>query len=290
MRLTRRDRLFVLAVQLAIVVVGFAVWQWGWGTRATFGNWVPRILNPYFIARPSLIWSRFLELGCFTDEQGNWLIGAGGGFLACLRENDQNLWIQTGATLRNTFWGFLIGSAAGASTGLLLGRSLFLTRIFRPFLVALNSLPRIAMVPLIILIFGLGDISKIVTSLLVVFFVVFFNTFEGARSVDRDQINASRLLGATRWQITRTVIIPSTMSWFFAALTPALSFSLIGVIVGEFIGAEHGLGRVIVEAEGRGDSTDMMLAMIVLMVVGICLAALVGRVQAYLLRWQPHLH
>ncbi|HVX74730.1 MAG TPA: ABC transporter permease subunit, partial [Bradyrhizobium sp.] len=142
----------------------------------------------------------------------------------------------------------------------------------------------------IILIFGLGDASKIVTSLLVVFFVVFFNTFEGARSVDRDQINAARLLGASRWQITRTVIIPSTMSWFFAALTPALSFSLIGVIVGEFIGAEHGLGRVIVEAEGRGDSTDMMLAMIVLMIVGIILAAVVRRVQDYLLRWQPRFH
>ena len=80
------------------------------------------------------------------------------------------------------------------------------------------------------------------------------------------------------------------MSWFFAALTPALSFSLIGVIVGEFIGAEHGLGRVIVEAEGRGDSTDMMLAMIVLMIVGIILAAVVRRVQDYLLRWQPRFH
>ncbi len=84
--------------------------------------------------------------------------------------------------------------------------------------------------------------------------------------------------------------MPSTRAWLFASLSPAISFSLIGVIVGEFIGAEHGLGRVIVEAEGRGDSTDMMLAMIVLMVVGICLAALVSRVQAYLLRWQPHFH
>jgi NitT/TauT family transport system permease protein len=271
-------------------VKGFTVWQWGWDLRTEFGAWVPTILNPYFIARPSLIWARFLQLGCFANDQGQSLVGPHGGFTDCLLHDDDNLWVQTWATLRNTFWGFLAGSALGASFGLLLGRSWVLTRIFEPFLVALNSLPRIAMVPLIILIFGLGDISKIITSLLVVFFVVFFNTFEGARSVDRDQINAARLLGATRWQITRTVIVPSTMSWFFAALTPALSFSLIGVIVGEFIGAEHGLGRVIVEAEGRGDSTDMMLAMLVLMVVGIVLAALVRRVQAYLLRWQPHFH
>jgi NitT/TauT family transport system permease protein len=288
MKLTRRQSLKILALQLAIVVVCFAVWQWGWDLRAQLHGWIPNVLNPYFVARPSLIWNRFLVLGCFVDDDGRWM-GAHA-FATCVLSNDGNLWIQTGATLRNTFWGFLAGSALGATTGLLLGRSEILTRVFSPFLVALNSLPRIAMVPLIILIFGLGDISKIVTSLLVVFFVVFFNTFEGARSVDRDQINAARLLGASRSQITRTVIVPSTMSWFFAALTPALSFSLIGVIVGEFIGAEHGLGRVIVEAEGRGDSTDMMLAMIVLMIVGIILAALVRRVQDYLLRWQPRFH
>jgi NitT/TauT family transport system permease protein len=85
-------------------------------------------------------------------------------------------------------------------------------------------------------------------------------------------------------------MVPSTMSWFFAALTPALSFSLIGLIVGEFVGAEHGLGRVIVEAEGRRDSTDMMLALLVLMVVGTVLASVVRRVYRYLLRWQPHFH
>jgi NitT/TauT family transport system permease protein len=290
MKLTRRQHLLIVAAQLAIVAACFAVWQWGWDLRRPFGAWVPTILNPYFIARPSLIWHRFLQLGCFTDDQGAWQIGVHGRFLDCVLNNDQNLWVQTGATLRNTFWGFLAGSALGATAGLLLGRSAILTRIFSPFLVALNSLPRIAMVPLIVLIFGLGDVSKVVTALLVVFFVVFFNTFEGARSVDRDQINTARLLGASRWQITRTVIVPSAMSWFFAALTPALSFSLIGVIVGEFIGAEHGLGRVIVEAEGRGDSTDMMLALLVLMVVGIVLAAVVRRVQAWLLRWQPHMH
>ena len=277
-----RRRLLIALIQGGIVVACLVVWQWGWALKPRFGSWVPGILNPYFVARPSLILGRFLQLGCFA--------GTDAGFVDCFLHDDTNLWVQTWATLRNTFWGFVTGSLLGAAAGLLLGRSAFLTRIFEPFLVALNSLPRIAMVPLIILIFGLGDVSKIITALLVVFFVVFFNTFEGARSVDRDQINAARLLGATRWQITRTVIMPSALSWFFAALTPALSFSLIGVIVGEFIGAEHGLGRIIVEAEGRGDSTDMMLAMLVLMVVGIILAAAVRRLQNYLLRWQPQRH
>jgi NitT/TauT family transport system permease protein len=277
-----RQTIAVILIQAAIVVIGLALWQWGWSLRSSLGRWTPGILNPYFIAKPSTIWARFLDLGCYR--------GTGDGFFACLQDDETNLWVQTWATLRNTFWGFVMGSVLGASAGLLLGRSRLLSRIFEPFLVALNSLPRIAMVPLIILIFGLGDISKIVTAILVVFFVVFFNTYEGARSVDRDQIDAARLMGATRWQITRTVIIPSAMSWFFAALTPALSFALIGVIVGEFIGAEHGLGRIIVEAQGRGDSVDMMLAMMVLMVIGVVLAAVVRRVQNYLLRWQPHFH
>jgi NitT/TauT family transport system permease protein len=171
--------------------------------------------------------------------------------------------------------------------GLILGQSDFLSRVFEPYIVAFNSIPRIALVPLIILMFGLGDISKIVTAWIVVFFVVFFNTFEGTRAVDRDQIAASRLLGANSWTVTRTVVIPSTLAWVFASLTPAASFALIGVIVGEFIGAERGIGKLIVEAEARANASEMMGANFVLMVVGILLAIGVRRIQAYLLRWQP---
>ena len=168
------------------------------------------------------------------------------------------------------------------------GRSELLADIFEPFIVAFNSLPRIALVPLIILTFGLGDLSKIMTAWVIVFFLVFFNTFEGARSVDRDHINAAKLLGAGEWQVTRTVVIPSTMAWVFASLTPAVSFSLIGVIVGEFIGAEKGLGKVIIEAEATLESADMMVALFVLMVVGVILALGVRRLQSHLLRWQAH--
>jgi NitT/TauT family transport system permease protein len=106
-------------------------------------------------------------------------------------------------TLKNTWWGFLFGSASGIAAGLILGRSDLLARILGPYIVALNSIPRIALVPLIILMFGLGDMSKIATAWIVVFFVVFFNTFEGTRAVDRDQIAAARLLGAREWASLR---------------------------------------------------------------------------------------
>ena len=111
---------------------------------------------------------------------------------------------------------------------------------------------------------------------------------ERARSIDEGFINVARLLGASEWQITRTVVIPSTMAWVFASLSPAISFALIGVIVGEFIGAERGIGRLIIESEARGEASGMMVAVIVLMLVGVVLSALIRRLQAYLLRWQQH--
>ena len=136
--------------------------------------------------------------------------------------------------------------------------------------------------------FGLGDASKIATAITLVFFLVFFNTYEGARSVDPDFINSARLLGANTWQITRTVYIPSALAWVFASLTPSISFALIGVIVGEFIGAERGLGKVIIEAEATLRIPDMMAALFVLMAVGIILVMFVRSIQVRLLKWEKH--
>jgi ABC-type nitrate/sulfonate/bicarbonate transport system permease component len=189
---------------------------------------------------------------------------------------------------KNTFFGFVTGVSSGFVAGLILGRSDRLSAIFQPFITAVNSIPRIALAPIIVLAFGIGDTSKIVTSWIVVVFLVFFNTFEGARSIDEGFINVARLLGASEWQITRTVVIPSTMAWVFASLSPAISFALIGVIVGEFIGAERGIGRLIIESEARAEASGMMVAVIVLMLVGVALSAMIWRLQAHLLRWQQH--
>ena len=270
----------VLFWQLAILVVTFVVWEWGFDLRkvAVLKPFVPSLLDPYFISKPSAIWTSFLKLGCFADKNG---------FAACFDANANNLWLATVVTLKNMVWGFVGGTVSGVFMGLLLGRSDYLARIFGPYVVAANSVPRIALVPLIILMFGLGDMSKIVTAWIVVFFVVFFNTFEGTRSVDRDQIAAARLLGANEMTVLRTVVIPSALAWVFASLTPAVSFALIGVIVGEFIGAERGLGKLIIEAEARANAAEMMVAIFVMMIVGIVLAFVVRRVQSYLLRWQP---
>jgi NitT/TauT family transport system permease protein len=280
-------RLTTLLWQIAITLAVLATWEWGWELHAKAPFLVPDVLDPYFVSRPSEIWQQFLRLSCLESRTGEWNGIYGASFDKCMARYENNLWKATEVTLRNTFLGFLAGVSSGFVLGLVLGRSRRLAEIFEPFVTAVNSIPRIALAPIIILAFGIGDASKVVTSWIVVVFLVFFNTFEGARSVDADFINVSRLLGATEWQITRSVVIPSTTAWVFASLSPAISFALIGVIVGEFIGAEHGIGRLIIESEARGEAAGMMVAVFVLMTVGVVLSALIRRLQAYLLRWQP---
>jgi NitT/TauT family transport system permease protein len=219
-------RIGTLLWQVGIVPMLLALWQWAWALKP-FAPWaVPDIFDPYFMSRPSEIWTQFLRLSCLQPKPGAWAIPGSAGFDACTTRFENNLWVATLVTLRITFFGFLTGVSSGVVLGLLLGRSPRAAEIAGPFVTAVNSIPRIALAPIIILAFGIGDASKVATSWIVVVFLVFFNTFEGARSVDRDYINASRLLGASEWQITRTVIIPSTMAWVFASLTPAISFAL----------------------------------------------------------------
>jgi NitT/TauT family transport system permease protein len=277
-----------LAWQMLICVCFLSIWQWGYALHGYVPWLVPDLLDPYFVSKPSDIFEHFLILSCLKSKLGVFNGWFNGEFARCMARSENNLWIATAVTLKNTFFGFVTGVSSGFAAGLVLGRSDKLSAIFQPFITAVNSIPRIALAPIIVLAFGIGDTSKVVTSWIVVVFLVFFNTFEGARSIDEGFVNASRLLGASEWQITRTVVIPSTMAWVFASLTPAISFALIGVIVGEFIFAERGIGRLIIESEARAEASGMMVAVVVLMLVGVALSALIWRLQAYLLRWQQH--
>jgi NitT/TauT family transport system permease protein len=276
------------AWQMLICAALLIIWEWGFQLRPLAPWLVPDLLDPYFVSKPSEIWTKFLELSCITSKTGALNGYSDGTFAKCLDRYENNLWVASAVTLKNTFFGFITGVSSGFVVGLILGRSDRLSAIFQPFITAVNSIPRIALAPIIVLAFGIGDTSKIVTSWIVVVFLVFFNTFEGARSIDEGFVNVARLLGASEWQITRTVVIPSTMAWVFASLSPAISFALIGVIVGEFIGAERGIGRLIIESEARAEASGMMVAVVVLMLVGVVLSALIRRLQTYLLRWQPH--
>lgn len=251
--------------QLVIVVVALLIWEY-----ATQVDWISRhikILDPFFISTPSRIYERFFELSNPALEI--------------------TLLERVVSTVSHTIAGFFVGVSTGFLAGLYLGRDRYLAAIFEPFIVAFNTLPRIALVPLVTLLFGFGSFSKIVMAWLIVFFVVFFNTFEGVKNVDRDIVNSARMLGATGAQIMRTVHVPAALGWTFASLTPSISFALIGVVIGEFLGGDSGIGYLIILSLATLESADMMVSLIVLSAVGIVLALVVRRVESYLLRWQP---
>jgi NitT/TauT family transport system permease protein len=161
----RKDRFAgTLAWQAAICIAVLSIWQWGYDLHASLPWLVPDLLDPYFVSKPSEIFERFLILSCIKSKMGvvnGWM---NGDFAKCLARNDNNLWIATAITLKNTFFGFVIGVSSGFAVGLILGRSNRLSAIFQPFITAVNSIPRIALAPIIVLAFGIGDTSKIVTS------------------------------------------------------------------------------------------------------------------------------
>jgi NitT/TauT family transport system permease protein len=132
-------------------------------------------------------------------------------------------------------------------------------------------------------------LAKVVLAWTIVFFIVFFNTFQGARSVDADLIYSARFLGAGEQQIMRTVMIPSALAWTFASLTPSISFALIGAVVGEFLVGESGggLGYLIIQSLGTLNAADTMVALVALGAIGIVMALGIKHVERRLLRWRP---
>jgi NitT/TauT family transport system permease protein len=263
------ERVRVIVWRLVILVALLGAWEWLTGVKAISRTPGLYWIDPFFVSRPSAIVQRFL-------------------FLA----SDQvrlSIWQMAASTVQSTLWGFLVGVSTGFAAGLVLGRNHALAQVFEPYIVAFNSLPRIALVPLITMIFGFGLAAKVVLAWTIVFFIVFFNTFQGARSVDADLVHSARFLGASERQILRTVVVPSALAWTFASLTPSISFALIGVVVGEFLGGESGggLGYLIIQSLGTLNAADMMVALLSLGVIGIVMALGIKQVEMRLLRWRP---
>jgi NitT/TauT family transport system permease protein len=264
-----REGTRVFMWRLAILVTAVAAWEWLTGIKTISHTPGLYWIDPFFISRPSVIGRRFLHLA-FGDVR-------------------LSLWQMAASTVESTLWGFAVGVSTGFAAGLVLGRHDRLARVFSPYIVAFNSLPRIALVPLVTMIFGFGLAAKVVLAWTIVFFIVFFNTFQGARSVDADLISSARFLGAGERQIMRTVIVPSTLAWTFASLTPSISFALIGVVVGEFLGGESGggLGYLIIQSLGTLNAADMMVALLTLGAIGIVMALGIKQIEMRLLRWRP---
>ena len=240
--------------QMAVGLCALSLWQ---------GLVALKLLDPFFVSRPTAIAQRIAI----------WVI-------------DGSLWRHLAATLEESLLGLVLGAAAGISLGFLLGRSPVLARVFDPYIKMLNAVPRVVLAPLFLLWFGLGIWSKVALALTLVFFVMFFNTYQGVRDAERVLIDNVRMLGATERQLVRHVLIPSALTWIFSSLQTSLGFAMVGAVVGEYLGATRGLGYVISQAEGTFDTTGVFAGMTVLGLVVVIVSAGVTRLERWLLRWK----
>ncbi len=257
-------RLKILCAQLAILGTILGAWQILTGIEWFRTN---TFMDPFFISRPTLIAQKLYD----------WTFGSQAGFL----------WPHLASTIGATLLGLVIAVITGFLAGLALSQNRILASVFNPFIVALNSLPRIAMVPLITMIFGLGLSSKVVTAWFIVFFLIFFNAFKGGRNIEQHLINFCRTLGGSSRQIMFTVRIPNSLAWTFAALPNAVSFSLIGVVISEFVGSTTGMGYLIVTSLATMNSADMFATITVLGAVGLVLVSAISLVEQRILHWSP---
>ncbi len=182
--------------------------------------------------------------------------------------------------------GFLLGSIAGGLVGFVLGWVRRLGDLFEPFILSLYTLPKIALAPLFVLWFGIGVSNKVMFSALLVFFMVFFTTFQGTRQVDADLVENARLLGASRFDTWTKIAIPYSAVWVFTGLRIGLPYALIGAIVGEFVAADSGVGFRIKEATAFFNTAGVFAGLILLMAISILLLALLRLVERRALRWQ----
>ena len=244
----------VVAAQVLLAVAVLALWQ----TLVT-----AKMIDAFFFSRPSDIAARI----------ATWAITG-------------SLWSHLLVTLEESLLGLVIGAALGIAMGFALARSPFAAAVLDPYIKMLNAVPRVVLAPLFLLWFGLGIWSKVALAVTLVFFVMFFNTYQGVRDADRVIIDNVRMLGASERQLVRHVLIPSALTWIFSSLQTSLGFAMVGAVVGEYLGAARGLGYVISQAEGTFDTTGVFAGMTVLSIVVVIVSTGVTRLERWLLRWK----
>ncbi len=256
----RRRRIVVnmLRVLLLVVIIG------GWELTTRVG-----IVDPFFWGQPSGIWAQIVTWVTQGTAQGP-------------------LWEQIAVTLEETVLGFLIGVALGVIFGVVLGRNRFLADVLGPFIKAANSIPRVVLGSIFIIGLGLGIQSKVALAVVLVFFIVFFNAFQGVREVDRNLLANARILGANQRQLSTAVIIPSALTWIIASLHTSFSFALVGAVVGEFLGSTQGIGLMIQTAQGAFNANGVFAAMVILAAVALLSELLITTLENRLITWRPN--
>lgn len=244
-------------IALAVVVIGG--WQW-----FTTAGWVDK----FFFGQPSEIWNSLVKL--FTK-------GTAFGSIW------ENLWV----TAKEAIGGFLVGTLAGVVLGILLGSNRYLSAVIGPYIRIVNSIPRIILGSIFIVAFGLGTFPKILLAAVLVFFIVFFNAFQGVREVDPNLIANVRVLGASPFQVAVHVTIPSAMTWIIASLHTAFGFAIVGALVAEVLGSQKGIGLIISQAQGTFDPNTVFACMVIIAIVTLGAEFLISLLEHRLLTWRP---
>ena len=258
-RALRRRTTAVWIGRIAVAVIVVGGWQW-----FTSAGWVDK----FFYGQPSGIWDSLVRL--FTEGTAFGTIW-------------ENLWI----TVQEAFLGFVVGTIAGVVFGILLGSNRYLASVFGPYIKIVNSIPRIVLGSIFIVAFGLGVVPKVLLAAVLVFFVVFFNAFQGVREVDPNLVANVRVLGASPAQVARHVTIPSAMTWIIASLHTAFGFAIIGALVAEVLGAQHGIGLIISQSQGNFDPNTVFACMVIVAVVTLVAEYLITLLEKALLKWRP---
>jgi len=259
-RAIRRRRLNVYALR---VLVGVA-WIGSWELLTRL-----KLVDPFFFGQPSGI---VQKLQTWTTE--GTALGP--------------LWEQVAVTMEETVIGFAVGAVLGVAVGILLGRNRLLAEVFSPYIKAANSIPRVVLGALFAISLGLDLKSKVATAAILVFFVVFFNAFQGVREVDRYLIANARILGADNRRLTTEIIIPSALTWIIASLHISFGLALVGAVVGELFAATAGVGELIYSAEHNFDANGVFAGMLLLAAMALVAEALITALENRLITWRPN--
>ena len=264
----RLHRLRVQGLRLLVAVVVLGGWQLGAQVSDcnTAGHLC--VVDKFFWSQPSDI------------EQKLWSWISQGTDLG-------PIWDQVLVTMQETVGGFIVGSVLGVIFGVALGRSRLLADVMGPYIKAANAIPRVVVGALFAISLGLDIKAKIATASILVFFVVFFNAFQGVREVDRNLIANARILGARDRQLTTEIIIPSALSWIIASLHTSFGLALVGAVVGELFGATQGLGELIYSAKNNFDAAGVFAGMFLLAAIALVAEALITALEDRLIRWRP---
>ena len=234
----------------------------------------------FFLGEPAQvagrIWSWFMP----------WSVASSVVFPEGLNGN-ADIYRHLGTTLLETFLAFGIGTLLGLVCGLWLALAPTASAILDPYIKAANAMPRVILAPIFAMWFGLGIWSKVALAVTLVFFIVFFNVYQGVREVNPVVLANARMLGANRKQLLRTVYLPSATAWVFSSLHTSVGLAFVGAVVGEYLGSARGVGYLIQQAEGTFDVNTVFAGIVVLTAFALLLDGLVGQVERRLMRWQP---